>query len=98
MVQPQLEVAGGMGRPSIFACNVAVVTDGVALEGFVTYVARLGGAEGMAVPPRHPQGLGISTPLISRSSSCSDFKKCSAAFGPRYSTGGSVWPSHRTTM
>ena len=31
-VQPQLEVAGGMGRPSIFTCNVAVVTHGVALE------------------------------------------------------------------
>ena len=48
-VQPQLEVAGGMGRPSIFACNVAVVTDGVALERFVTYVARLSGAEGTPV-------------------------------------------------
>ena len=59
-VQPQFGVAGGMGCPSIFACNVAVVTDGVALERFVTYVARLSGAEGTPVPPRHPQGLGIS--------------------------------------
>ena len=38
------------------------------------------------------------TPLILRSCSCSDSKKCSAALGSRYSTGGSVWPSHRTTM
>ena len=50
-VQPQLKVAGGMGRPLIFACNVAVVTDSVALERFVTYVARLSGAEGTPVPP-----------------------------------------------
>ena len=39
-----------------------------------------------------------STPLMWHSSSCSDSKKCSAALGPRYSTGGSVWPSNRTTM
>ena len=31
-----------------------------------------------------------STPLILRSSSCSDSKKCSAALGPRYSTEGYV--------
>ena len=39
-----------------------------------------------------------STPLILLSSSCSDFKRCSAASGPRYSTGGSVWTSHRTDV
>ena len=32
----------------------------VALERFVTYVARLSGAEGMPVSPRHPHGLRIS--------------------------------------
>ena len=43
--------------------------------------------------------LGLaSTPLILCSSSCSACRKCSAAFWPRYSTGTSVWPSHRTTM
>ena len=39
-----------------------------------------------------------STPLILHSSSCSDSKKCSSVLGPRYWTGGSVWPSRRTTM
>ena len=39
-----------------------------------------------------------STPLILLSSSCSDSKKNSAALGPRYLTGGSVWPSHRTMV
>ena len=59
-VQPQLEIAGVMGCPSIFTCNVAVVTHGVALERFVTYVARLSGADGTPVLSRHPHGLRIS--------------------------------------
>ena len=59
-VQPQLEVAGVTGCPSIFTCNVAVVTHGVALERFVTYVACLSGAEGTPVLSRHPYGLRIS--------------------------------------
>ena len=59
-VQPQLEAAGVMGCPSIFTCYVAVVTHGVALERFVTYVARLSGAEGTPVLSRHPHGLRIS--------------------------------------
>ena len=49
-----------MGCPSIFSCNVAMVTNGVTLKRFVTYVARLSGAEGMPVLSRQPHGLRIS--------------------------------------
>ena len=76
-----------MGRPSIFTCNVAVVTHGVALERFVTYVARLAARKARQSPHVILMALGsASTALILHSSSCSDSKKCPAALGPRYST------------
>ena len=94
-VQAQLEVACVVGGPSVLPRDVAVIADRVPGQRLLTDVA--GGARLSYRVMCIACGL-ASTALILRSSRMSASKKCSAAFGQRYTTGASVCPSHRTTI
>ena len=92
--EPQFEVASVVGGPSVPTGDVAVVLYRVSFQESVTHMASARSPVALPVCSCHFHGLRFRQHFLDPTLF---HLECSAALGPRYSAGASVFPSHRTT-